>query len=86
VFHCALDDFAFHTAPFTPNYSKYSFFPVHNPNLKQTSQLAEYDIVEMLTQNLVEVGYIWQGMLEVKIFLHEIEALLRGFENSFEYN
>jgi hypothetical protein len=24
-------------------------------------------------------------MLEVKIFLHEIEALLRGFENSFEF-
>jgi hypothetical protein len=27
-----------------------------------------------------------QGMLEIKNFLHEIEALLRGFENSFEYN
>jgi hypothetical protein len=27
-----------------------------------------------------------QGMLEVKIFMHEFEALLRGFVNSFQYN
>jgi hypothetical protein len=27
-----------------------------------------------------------QWMFEVKIFMHEIEALLREFENSFKYN
>jgi hypothetical protein len=32
-------------------------FPTHIQSKK--SQLAEYDIVEMFTQNLVEVGCVW---------------------------
>jgi hypothetical protein len=35
--------------------SKYLFFPVHNSNSKQKKSTCRGEIVEMLTQNLVEV-------------------------------
>jgi hypothetical protein len=35
-------------------------FPVHDSFSKQKkSQLAEYDIVGIFAENLVEIGYVW---------------------------